>query len=253
MSESHAQESLERREREQRDFRRRLAASAVAHGLVVLALAFNPAPPARPLAVTAITVDLVAAEPAKPAPARKAAPALRPPPPKKKIVLPKTPKPLPKKPAKVKPVPKPKARPKPRPPELDYEDALDKLRHELGEETPQPQAVSEADDTIEAMGESTGSADGAAGVRADAWTISVIRHVRSGYITPQDFRGRNLVTRVCVLVDSGGNILGTPTVGGSSGDPFFDDNAVRATERANPLPAPPGGWLDFCFQFFVDQ
>ncbi|MCZ6463274.1 MAG: TonB family protein [Proteobacteria bacterium] len=251
MSESHAQESLERREREQRDFRRRLAASAVAHGLVVLALAFNPAPPARPLALTAITVDLVAAVPATPAPARKAAPALRPPPPKKKIVLPKTPKPLPKKPAKVKPVPKPKARPKPRPPELDYEDALDKLRDELGEETPQPQAVSEADDTIEAMGESTGSA--ASGAVMDAWSLSVSRHVRAGYITPPDFRGRYLATRVCVLVGAGGNILGTATVGGSSGDPFFDDNAVRATERANPLPPPPGGGREVCFTFLGDD
>ena len=39
-------------------------------------------------------------------------------------------------------------------------------------------------------------------------------------------------------------VLGEPVVRASSGDPHFDDNAVRAVIQASPLPAPPssGDW-----------
>jgi TonB family protein len=40
-------------------------------------------------------------------------------------------------------------------------------------------------------------------------------------------------------VAADGRVLGRPELVASSGNPFYDDNAVRALIRASPLPPPP--------------
>jgi TonB family protein len=233
-----------------REFRRRLLGSLAAHGLLLGALVWAPAPSARPLP-SVVTVELVAApRPApaarpKPAPAPAARPAPAPPPkPKPKVkVLPKQPSPVPDKPVKVKP--------RERPPELDYQDALEKLREELGEEAPQAEAPAEEAPEEGAAPPSAGA--GRIDPEMAAWQRAVQRHVQSTYVMPPEFRGRGLVAEVCVLAGAAGDVIGTPTVDTSSGDPFFDDNAIRATQRATPLPPPPRGAQELCFQFRGDD
>jgi TonB family protein len=221
----------------------RLVGSLVAHGLVVFVLSFWPtsAPPALPVMVT---VDLVASvpTPAPPrAPVRPPPPAAAPKPVQKKVVLPK------KAPA-LKPKPKPVKRParverprrKPVADELEYEDALDLLRKELGEERPEPE---------EAAAEPTAAAPPSEGaVRASpewtAWQSAARRHVRRRWVMPSEFLDRSLSTALSVELSADGQVVGTPRVTRSSGDPFWDDNTVRAILSASPLPPPPaaGEW-----------
>ena len=51
-------------------------------------------------------------------------------------------------------------------------------------------------------------------------------------------------TLLLVTVMAAGRVLGEPEVRRSTGDPQFDDNAIRAVMGASPLPAPPspGDW-----------
>ncbi|MGH0038023.1 MAG: TonB C-terminal domain-containing protein [Myxococcota bacterium] len=257
----HAQLELARAEREvrrKREWRRRLAASLAGHGVLLALVAYAPAPKARPLPPV-VTVDLVAAvRPRAPAARTKPmeaapepAPAPPPPPVQKKVVLPKEapaaearPKPRPEK----KPVARPPRRPRPK--ELDYEDALAKLREELGEPEPAPAAEPGEAPEPEAPAEDTGSSGAGVQVSPEVarWVLETVRHVRATYVTPPEFRGRGLRTCLTVLLTSDGRVVGEPRMARSSGDVFWDDNAVRATLRASPLPAPPeeGDWT-FCF------
>ena len=212
-----------------RRFLNLLFGSFAAHALFVGLLALSPTPP-RALLPDVLRVDLVAALPAParaPKPRAKAAPAPPPKPVFKQVVLPKqAPRAVPRKPA-----------PAPQQAEsLDYEDALSQLRDDLGEKTPvrveaQPQ------------GERSAPAASEPGVSIDrdivAWVIETQRHVRSRYITPPEFLNRSLATGLEVLLTSGGELVGMPTVVGPSGDPFFDDNALRAVMMSAPLPPPP--------------
>ena len=235
--------------RRRRDFRRRLLGSAVGHGLVVLAFAFAPAPQARPLPAV-LTVDLVAALPAarpaaaKPTPLPPAPAAKLPPPPPrpKKILLPKKPSPLPSKPKKlVRPRP-------PRPQELDYEEALAKLRQEAGEPPPSPEPASEPEETVAEPTAARGGIGTPESPEVARWLIDTKRRVRATYVTPPEFLNRGLVTCMTVFLAADGRVIGEPQINRSSGDPFWDDNAVRALARASPLPAPPGeGDWPFCF------
>ena len=216
---------------DQRRFVNLLAGSFVAHALFVGLLALSPARPTA-LLPDVLRVDLVAALPAParaPEPRAKAAPA---PPPKslpKQVVLPKkAPRAVPRKPA---PAPAPR-----RAESLEYDDALSQLRNDLGEATPtraepQPQVERSAPPASEP------------GVSIDrdvaAWVIATQRHVRSRYITPPEFLNRSLATGLEVLLTSGGELVGMPTVVRPSGDPFFDDNALRAVMTSAPLPPPP--------------
>jgi outer membrane biosynthesis protein TonB len=226
--------------RRRRDFRRRLLGSAAGHALVILAFAFAPAPQARPLPA-ALTVDLVAALPAarpaaaKPTPLPPAA-AARP----KKIVLPKKPSPLPKKPKKV-------VRPRrPTPQELDYDEALAKLRQEAGEKPPSPDP--EPEETVAEPTAARGGTGTTVTPEVARWINDTKRRVRATYVTPPEFLNRGLVTCMTVFLAADGRVIGEPQVHRSSGDPFWDDNAVRALARASPLPAPPGeGDWPFCF------
>ena len=83
---------------------------------------------------------------------------------------------------------------------------------------------------------------------ARIWVGAVRRHLRSRYVTPPEFLDRVLVTRLRVVLTADGEVLGAPEVVAGSGDPFFDDNAIRTAMNASPLPPPPeaGTWtFDF--------
>jgi outer membrane biosynthesis protein TonB len=227
-----------------RRFRILLGASLAFHVLAVSALAFVPEPAPPPLA-RVISIDLLslpAPAPSKPAPApAKPAPA-----PPKKIVLPKKAPALRAKPKKVKP-----AMSRPRPKELEYDEALANLRSEMGEpEPPTPPAEAEVVASEGGEAESAAAGEGGAPVSAEvkAWEAAVKRHVRSGYVTPPEFLDRTLVTCLQVVLTVEGDVLGEPDVVIGSGDPFWDDNAIRTVMSASPLPPPPepGTW-PFCF------
>ena len=62
---------------------------------------------------------------------------------------------------------------------------------------------------------------------------------RSVWVNPPEFVGRGLRTELRVELRADGTVVGDPQVLRSSGDPYADDNAVRALKKASPLPAPP--------------
>ncbi len=229
----------ERSERERRELRRRVIASAIGHVLFMLLLFGLPAPSLPPLPAV-VSIDLLASIPrpaATPKPAALA-PAPRPPPPQQPAVVPpprqKT-KVLPREAPKVraKPAPKPVAKPPP----LDYDDALSSLRDELGEPAPVAEQVL---DSEPAASSSRGRVD----PELAAWQLAVNRALARSWVTPTQYRDSDLRTRLIVTVMSSGSVLGEPRVERSSGDPHFDDNAVRAVLQASPLPPPPssGDW-----------
>ena len=119
------------REVRQREFRRMLALSAIAHLALPLLLLAEPSPPAVFLPGV-VAVELVAA-PAPPSPPR---PVARPAPVPKKLVLPEQPA-IPKPAPKAKPK-LAKKQPAPEPVEHDYRDVLEQLRADAGEIAPEP-------------------------------------------------------------------------------------------------------------------
>jgi len=258
------------------DHRRRLRNGALVslalHGLVVASLAVSP-PRAVPPLPAVLSVDLVAIPaaarapraPARPKAAPKPAPAPEPaappPPPPPKAPVQVLPEEAPRKIREVKPEPKPAAKPAPapkpvpRPPRkqpLSYEDAMAALDDELGpDESPdllQPRPTADAPAT-----DSSGSPGAPRGVVVSpeilAWSEATTRLIQSKWVTPTTFRGRGLATTLELELSAGGDVLGTPRVLRSSGDPFFDDNAVRAVLKVNPLPPPPrAGVTSFVFR-----
>jgi TonB family protein len=221
-----------------RELRRALSVSIVAH--LVLLVMFVAAPfqsgPAVPPGV--IAVDLVSLPGARPSP--KSAPAVPPPAPapKRKVVLPKET-------SQPKPAPKPRAEPKPAPapepePAAEYTDVMAQLREELGESAaPEEQASDLAGEA--------GSASGGSVVvspEVAAWVRRAKIHVRRNWVLTPGFRTQPLETHVSVRLDAGGRVLGEPQVTRRSGNPWYDDNVVRAVQKASPLPAPPeaGTW-----------
>lgn len=219
---------------EQRRFLNLLAGSFVAHALLVGLLAIAPLPDASPLP-DVLRVDLIASLPAPlRAPKSRPKPAPAGPPVPKQVVLPKQ---------APKAVPSQLAPPPKRAESLDYQDALSQLRSELGEITP-PALEPRAEVAPVPAATTTAAVD----PEIAAWVIATKRHVRSRYITPAEFLNRPLATGLEVLLTSGGELVGEPAVVGPSGDPFFDDNAVRAVMTSAPLPAPPSaGSYTFVF------
>ncbi len=213
-----------------------LLLSAAGHILLVLALGLTPAP--APLRMPPVlTVDLVAALPSAPVPT-PAAPAPAPAPKPKVKILPKKAPPAVVKPkAKPKPKPEPVLRRRERPKELKYEDALAKLRGEV-DAAPLLAAPSPA-----AAAPAAPSGGPSRGLRVApellAWHQAVKQHVRGVWITPPEFRDSGLAAELVIDVAADGTILGQPELVASSGNPFYDDNAVRALVKASPLPAPP--------------
>jgi outer membrane biosynthesis protein TonB len=225
----------------QRRFVHLLAGSFAVHVACAGLLAFSPAPRTSFSMREVLRVDLVGGLPAAAGPtpvARPPAPA----PPKiepKKTLLPKQ---------APKAVPRKRAPPPPQPRAMNYDDALSKLRADLGESAPTaktPSAEALPGDPLPAA-ELSGTAG--EGVRVDAeiaaWQRAVKRHLQGCWITPPEFLNRALVAGVRVTLTSGGEPVGTPEVVRQSGDPYFDENAVRAVMACAPLPEPPqsGAW-----------
>ncbi len=226
-----------------------LVLSLVGHLCLMLGLMLTPGP--APLRMPqSLTVELVAAVPVAPkppapppapTPTPTPTPAPAPPPPKPKVKI------LPKQAPSVQLKPKPKPKPEPvlhrrsRPKELAYEDALAQLRGELGE----PPAAMDSPEPAEspAPAPDSPSARSSQGVKVDpellAWHQAVKRHIRAGWVNPHEFRNRGLAAELVIDVAIDGRLLGRPKLVASSGNPFYDDNAVRALTRVSPLPPPP--------------
>lgn len=261
------------------DHRRRLRngslVSLAVHGLVFATLVISPPRTAPPLPEV-LSVDLVAAPPAarsapkatpkatpkstpkatpKAAPKAEPKPAPEPPPPPppvKKAPVQALPENSPSQIREVEPKPKVAKKPEPKPEaasrpqrrvrekELSYEDAMAALGEEVGpEEDPDLlQAPTEA-----TASESTGSPTPNAGVVVSqelvAWATATTRRIQNTWKDVASYQGRGLATTLELELSSTGEVLGTPRVMRSSGDPYFDDNAVRAVLMGNPLPPPP--------------
>ena len=225
-----------------RRLRRAYAFSALGHVLLVLVLMLRPSP--EPMVLPpAITVDLVAAPPtpapaeaAKPVPAPKPRPVAPPPPPQPKILPKRAPEAL------AKPAPEPIRR-RARPKEMELGDAMAALRSELGEEVPPPVTDATPAETTELAAATPGPAAGAgtAAISPElrAWIVATTRHVQSVWVNPPEFLGRGLLTELRVELQTDGTVVGEPEVLRSSGDPYADDNAVRALQKSSPLPPPP--------------
>jgi len=222
-------------------------ASALGHLVLLSALVWVPASESTHFP-QAISVTLLAAPPVAPPPAAtpvrkpavKPAPKPPPPPPRKVKVLPKQ---APAATAKPRPVPRPEpaVQRKPRPEELSYDDALAKLRGELGENPPAAvvPVVKEMRVAAPSQTEATTAGGGRLSPEVAAWQLAVKRHVRRVWITPPEFRESGLATELAIDVAANGSLLGRPELLRSSGNPFYDDNAVRALVKASPLPPPP--------------
>ena len=74
------------------------------------------------------------------------------------------------------------------------------------------------------------------------------RLIQSKWVTPSNFSGRGLQTVMKLQLSASGAVIGEPEVVRTSGDPYFDDNAVKAVIMVSPLPAPPrAGTTTFVF------
>jgi colicin import membrane protein len=229
-------------------FTRALAVSLVGHIVLFFAVSFAPKPGPAPLP-RVIAVRLVQMAPAAPAergsgtalskarPVAKSAP--KPPAPAptpRKVVLPKQARAVPKKVRQVKRRPKPE--------ELGYSDALAALRADLGEdESPAPESHARAE-TAEDSQPQTLQSGHQVSPEIAAWMTATRSHLRRVWVTPPEYLNRSLMTEVRVNLSPEGAVLGTPRVVRSSGDPYWDDNTIRALVRASPLPRPPeaGEW-----------
>ena len=225
------------------------------------------APPAgpRPSGHTKPPPPPPAPEPPPEAAAPEAPPEPAPPPPPKApvAVLPEN---APKPDQKVKQAPekKPKeaAKPESKPAEkpvkkpdksLSYDDAMKSLDDELGED--------ETKDLLEAApqrpaqrqaAQSSGAAESSAGVQLSpedaAWVLATRRLIQSRWVMQAGFRNRGLATVMELRLSASGEVVGEPKVTRTSGDPYFDDNAVRAVLKSSPLPPPPrAGTTAFIF------
>lgn len=205
-------------ETRRREARRALALSAGAH-LVLLGLLLA-IPETDPVVLPGvIAVELVAAPSPPRRVARRPEPIASPPVPQK-VVLPEEPV-----------LPEPVVDP-----EKEYQDLMAQLREELGEVAPELAAA-----RTEAAAESGGLA---VSPEVAAWIRSAKIHVRSAWVLPPGFRTQLLQTHVAVDLAAGGSVIGEPRVVRRSGNPWYDENVVRAIQKASPLPAPPeaGEW-----------
>ena len=254
------------------DHRRRLRNSILLslafHGAIFAALAITPSRPRAPMPEV-LQVELIAATPGpapasrptpKPQPAKAAPPEpapAEPPPPAPPVtkapvqVLPEeTPgriqKARPEK-TKQKVVAKAETRPRRRKKEkaLSYEDAMAALDDELGvDETAdllQPAATPDAFEASSNQPEEVSTSRPGITISPElaAWNRATQRLIQNNWVTPPGFRGRGLKTELELRLSASGELIGEPRVVRGSGDPYFDDNAVRAVKKVAPLPPPP--------------
>lgn len=266
------EQSLDHRRR----LRNAMLVSLAVHGSVFALFAVTPPRSMAPLAAS-IAVELVAAPAsasqanprAKSAPAAKSAPSKPAPPAPAPPIAP--PAPVPKAPVQVLPEEAPsriqkaptepvkpkdeKLQPKPKPEpvrpkrdkELSYDAAMASLDEELGEDetadllTPKSAPNKAANSSATTDATQTGAVS-RAGVTISpeqaAWNLAVQRLIQSKWVTPPNFRGRGLATGLELRLSATGELIGPPTVVRSSGDPYYDDNAVRALLTVAPLPPP---------------
>jgi colicin import membrane protein len=229
-----------------RRHQRTLMLSVVAH-LFFFSLFYNASFDPSMMPYDVLTVDLVAsvpmpaapkpATPIEPQPETKGAAKPAPAPPAAKVkILPKTAPAATARAARPEPE---TVRRRPRPEEMSYDDALAQLRNQLGESTP----VETPPEVTRAEPQATASERSTEGIRVSpevaAWILAVKRRVRSVWITPPEFRDARLATALDVDVSATGDVIGEPEVVRSSGNHFYDDNAVRAILKSSPLPDPP--------------
>ncbi len=174
---------------------------------------------------------------------RKAEPTPPEPSPEPEVSKPE-PKPTPKPAPKPPPAPEPPVRRAEPEPELSYADAMAALDEELGEDetsallapAPAPQAQTGSKDS---GGQPTARPGAIVSPELAAWNQATRRRIQSSWVTPPHFRGRGLATQLELRLSATGEVLGEPRVLRSSGDPYFDDNAIRGVLMASPLPPPP--------------
>ncbi len=127
---------------------------------------------------------------------------------------------------------------------LSYEDAMESLDDELGEDTTDdllaPAPPRPGDRVMPTSGNSPESRAGVSLNAEDAaWGLAVRRKIGSNFVMPSNFRGRGLVTAIRLEITTSGTLVGEPEVQRSSGDPYFDDFALLAVVKAATLPPPP--------------
>ncbi len=278
----HDEHELDHRRR----LRNAMLVSLAIHGVLMGAFAFSSAPHVAkmpevisveligpPLAASSAPKSSAApkspraaapkpAAPAPPPPPEPEAPA--PPPPTPKAPVQVLPEEAPSKIAKVEPKPKPRPKPEPKPPPrrtpekaLSHEDALAALMDELGgdEVSDSLQKAPSKEEPAEpaTSGGTPGEGDRREGAKMDSdmarWMVATHRRIQDKWVTPPHLRGRGLATSLELRLSASGAVVGEPKVVGSSGDPNFDDNAVRGVLKAAPLPPPPrGGSVTFIFR-----
>jgi protein TonB len=219
-----------------RELRRFVAMSALIHAGLILVFALSPTdsrsalPPAGVVIVDLIPADALPGRRKKP----RAKPKPKPPPPVEKVVLPA--EPAAPEPPPVEPAPAPE--PEPAPPaaeDVDYEDFLDELRSER-EDDPASQQVASL------PGVPTGAP---IDPHEAAWLARVRGHMRRNWILPPGFRTQRLQARIRVRLDPDGHVMGEPQLIARSGNRHYDETAMRAIAKADPLPPPPraGEWV----------
>ena len=127
---------------------------------------------------------------------------------------------------------------------LSYDDAMKSLDEELGEdETEDLLAPPPSRPAQRPVAESGGSPESRAGASVNpedaAWGLATRRRIQSTTRIPSNYSGRGLVTVLAIELTATGDVTGEPEVVRTSGDPYFDDFAVKGVLMAKPLPVPP--------------
>lgn len=245
------------------DHRRRLRnamlVSLAIHGSIFAAFAISPPRPVVPMpqviAIELIAAPAAASRSSRPSPAPPPTKATAPEPPAREPAPPTPPvvkapvqvlpEESPGRIRKAKPKPKPAPRRPSRPKALSYEDAMAALDDELGvDETadllrPPPGPPGPEDSSGQPETSDLSRAGAVVSPELAAWNLATQRLIRNKWVTPSNFRNRGLATSLELRLSVSGDVIGIPIVVRSSGDPFFDDNAVRAVLTAAPLPPPP--------------
>ena len=213
------------------------------------------APPAatpKPVAKVEPKPEPPKPEPPKPvpkveAPAPKPVPKIEPKPEprieKPDIAQQAAPKPVPKPKPEVKPEPKPEPKPKPKPaPKVEAKpkpkpqpSPTVTARRELNEQLAREEAAIRAqrqDAELRALLAREASARALA-----TWTDKIRAKIRGNIILPPSMAGNPEAIFDVVLLPTG-DVLGTPRLRRTSGDPRYDDAVLRAILKSSPLPRP---------------
>ncbi len=133
---------------------------------------------------------------------------------------------------KPKPQPKPEVKPKPKPKPTPRDAAAQRqLRQELAREEAAIRAQRQEAELNALLARE-------ASARALAtWTDKIRAKIRGNIILPPSINGNPEAVFDVVLLPTG-DVLGTPRLRRSSGDPRYDDAVLRAILKSSPLPRP---------------